>query len=436
MATSQRKIQIKNANSDLLFPRVRTIDLVASKAGTDAATAYASNVTQVFDSTTQTVKPEFLPGYLAQIEVKDVIELSGKGTSLPGIQEGKYFANTNTKKIFFCSGGSWVEYADFSKDKLYLIEENGTPKAYKYNGASLNQIGTDIVSTTSVRTTGADDNAVPTEAAVAAAVNAASAAAVLEAKSAFNSAMGASAGVQTITAQPGITGGGAGIVTIGLDTASTGKLGGVETVASVSASVATAKAAYTVPTAGAVAAAISAVDAKIPANIVNAVNGDGVISAGTEAGLVTVSLKYGTAPANGVALKSTASGLIASGIVADGTIGTIGTVAAVNSISSGMTNGSTYVVPTMQAVANLSSTLAASITAAGNTTALKTELQTSITKASSALNGSVTTLTGTVTANSSALNAAIGTASGALDTKITAEHTSLITSYLAFSYID
>lgn len=267
MATSQRKIQIKNANSDLLFPRVRTIDLVASKAGTDAATAYASNVTQVFDSATQTVKPEFLPGYLAQIEVKDIIELSGKGTSLPGIQEGKYFANTNSKKIFFCSGGSWIEYADFSRDKLYLIEENGTPKAYKYNGASLNQIGTDIVSTTSVRTTGADDNAVPTEAAVAAAVTAAKAAAIDEATSQFNAAIGSSAGVQAITVGSGITGGGTGAVTVGLDTASTAKLGGVETVASVSASIAAAKSAYTVPTAGAVAAAITAASAALDGKV-------------------------------------------------------------------------------------------------------------------------------------------------------------------------
>jgi len=159
------KIQIMNGAGTNLFPRNRTIDIV-DKAGN-----------AVFDATTQQVKAAYLPSY-----VDDVLEVQylGSGT-LPTFASAshanKWMFSTSNNKMYSGSTTAWVQ-KDWETGKIYIdVDDDKVEGTYRWTGAKPVKITEAPIATTgdvrpwTVSGT-AEDTLVPTELAVANAINA------------------------------------------------------------------------------------------------------------------------------------------------------------------------------------------------------------------------------------------------------------------------
>ena len=170
------KIQIMNGAGTNLFPRNRTVDIV-DKAGN-----------AVFDATTQQVKAAYLPSY-----VDDVIELQylGSGT-LPTFASAshanKWMFSTSNNKMYSGTTTAWVQ-TDWETGKIYVdVNGDAVEGTYRWTGTKPVKITEAPIATTdNVRPWTATGTAVstlvPTELAVANAINSGVTSAITKTKS-------------------------------------------------------------------------------------------------------------------------------------------------------------------------------------------------------------------------------------------------------------
>lgn len=170
------KIQIMNGAGTNLFPRNRTVDIV-DKAGN-----------AVFDATTQQVKAAYLPSY-----VDDVVELQYLGSAaLPTFTSAshanKWMFSTSNNKMYSGTTTAWVQ-KDWETGKIYVdINGDTVEGTYRWTGTKPVKITEAPIATTdNVRPWTADGTAVstlvPTELAVANAINSGVTSAITKTKS-------------------------------------------------------------------------------------------------------------------------------------------------------------------------------------------------------------------------------------------------------------
>ena len=151
------KIQIRDGAANALYPRVRTTDIMNGDV----------NIS-IFDEN-DVIRPQFIPG-----SVDEILPFTSTvtGTTVPTVEQDSaaHYINTTSKTIYgtMFNGTSYVWAPAQNLTGAALYTSGG--KLYRWTGTAMAVIDQAIASTTTVRTTGAVNTLVPTEAAVATAI--------------------------------------------------------------------------------------------------------------------------------------------------------------------------------------------------------------------------------------------------------------------------
>jgi len=151
------KIQIRDGAANALYPRVRTTDIMNGDV----------NIS-IFDEN-DVIRPQFIPG-----SVDEILPFTSTvtGTTVPAVEQDSaaHYINTTSKTIYgtMFNGTSYVWAPAQNLTGAALYTSGG--KLYRWTGTAMAVIDQAIASTTTVRTTGAVNTLVPTEAAVATAI--------------------------------------------------------------------------------------------------------------------------------------------------------------------------------------------------------------------------------------------------------------------------
>lgn len=160
------KIQLKKNNGDKLFPAVSINNLFAAD--------YTTKVQVPILDGTGKIDSSYLPSY-----VDDIIDLIAMQNTAPEhCEAGDKYYNTSVegdsaKKIFTATAtDTWGTTGETPvKDVIYV--NTADDKIYRWSGTIMTEISKQVTTTTVVRAAGtADNNAVPTEAAVRTAIDA------------------------------------------------------------------------------------------------------------------------------------------------------------------------------------------------------------------------------------------------------------------------
>lgn len=156
---ANKRVQLKDKNSNLLFPRGR-IDNIVNTSGTSVTIPYLNGSGKI--------PSEYIPS-----AVDDVVELLTEGTANPATcVTGDHYFNTNSKKIFTATGtNTWgTSGVDPSTSVIYVNLSNN--KIKRWSGTTMTEISPQITPVQSVGTPGSTTS-VPSEAAVRSAISAA-----------------------------------------------------------------------------------------------------------------------------------------------------------------------------------------------------------------------------------------------------------------------
>ena len=158
---ANKKIQIKNANGDLLYPRT-TLDNIVSAVGSTVSVSIPTLTNGKLD-------PSYLPSY-----VDDIIDLKTiAGTAPTSCAVGDMYFNStsgNLKIYTATAANTWgTTGATPEAGKIYVNLADS--KIYRWSGSAMVEISKQVSTVTSVRaTSSALDTVVPTEKAVATAL--------------------------------------------------------------------------------------------------------------------------------------------------------------------------------------------------------------------------------------------------------------------------
>ena len=159
---ANKKIQIKNANGDLLYPRT-SIDNIVSAVGSTVSVSIPTLTNGKLDSS-------YLPSY-----VDDIVDLKAiTGTAPTTCAKGDMYFNTtsgNLKIYTATAANTWgTTGATPEAGKIYVNLADS--KIYRWSGSAMVEISKQVSTVTSVRdTSSALDTVVPTEKAVASALS-------------------------------------------------------------------------------------------------------------------------------------------------------------------------------------------------------------------------------------------------------------------------
>lgn len=151
------KIQIRDGAANALYPRVRTTDIMNGDV----------NIS-IFDEN-DVIRPQFIPGSVDEI-LPFTSTVTGTTVPTPEQDSAAHYINTTSKTIYgtMFNGTSYVWAPAQNLTGAALYTSGG--KLYRWTGTAMAVIDQAIASTTTVRTTGAVNTLVPTEAAVATAI--------------------------------------------------------------------------------------------------------------------------------------------------------------------------------------------------------------------------------------------------------------------------
>ena len=158
---ANKKIQIKNANGDLLYPRT-TLDNIVSAVGSTVSVSIPTLTNGKLD-------PSYLPSYVD--DIIDLKAITGTAPTTCAVGDMYYNSTSGNLKIYTATAANTWGTTGATPEAGKIYVNLADSKIYRWSGSAMVEISKQVSTVTSVRAaSSALDTVVPTEKAVATAL--------------------------------------------------------------------------------------------------------------------------------------------------------------------------------------------------------------------------------------------------------------------------
>ena len=158
---ANKKIQIKNANGDLLYPRT-TLDNIVSAVGSTVSVSIPTLTNGKLD-------PSYLPSYVD--DIVDLKAITGTAPTTCAVGDMYYNSTSGNLKIYTATAANTWGTTGATPEAGKIYVNLADSKIYRWSGSAMVEISKQVSTVTSVRAaSSALDTVVPTEKAVATAL--------------------------------------------------------------------------------------------------------------------------------------------------------------------------------------------------------------------------------------------------------------------------